>query len=603
MIPPKEFLKKIKPFSLLPENDLATLLSGLEVALFPKDTTIYRKGSTKGGVYLVFSGLIGLYDEEHLVDYVSRGELFGIVSSIDDSPALFDARCQEDSVCYVISNDNFRKIYGNNPQFASFFNTFINKRFRSFSKLARQQRDLPDAGNFLVPIASLITKSPITCPAGATIVEATQTMHQSKVGSIVVVDELMAPLGMFTSKDLRKVILRGAKEDPVTRFMSAPVVTIQDDKALFDAYTTMINHAGIDHLVVVHTNRVKGVLTSKDILSHFEPSSSILAIYRKIVKAAQVEELKTAFAQTKTAVARMAQRGIHFYDLSRMITSVNDTVVKKVIEIVLNEQALKDFVWVQMGSSGRREQILTTDQDNALVHLGGEPGAFAERVNELLADIGIAKCPANYMASNPLWQVSLDGWKEYFHSWFAEPVPDHLRYLTVFLDMRPLYGDVEIYDELLSHMYSVSTNQAVRMLAHDATMIEPPIGIFGIKHLDKGLDLKKFAIYPIVNGIRVMALENRILEITNTRSRIETLQRMGALGVELAEGLIESYEFIQDMRLRHHARLLDSPEPVHNKLQAKDVHKMDLLVLKEAFKIVASFQKFLKSRYAVEGML
>ncbi len=600
MIPPKEFLKKINPFSFLGEEELCILVSGLEIVLFPRDKVIYAKGSTGGDVYLVFSGLIGLYDDDELVDHVSRGELFGILGSMDDSPALFDARCQEDSLCYVIKNESFQKIFQSNGEFASFFKTFMDKRFRSFAQLTRQNA-LPSTGHFLVPVASILTKKPVTCSEHDSIVEATRAMQRNKVGSIVVVDGSMAPRGIFTSKDLRNAILSGDREDPVGRFMSHPVVALDGEKALFDAYTTMINHPGIDHLVVVHDERVEGVLTNKDILSQLEPSSSILAFYRKIMKAGEREELKTAFAQVKSAVARLAQGNVHFHDLSRMITSVNDTVVQKIVEMVLKEHSLKDFVWVHMGSSGRKEQILTTDQDNALIHREEtDPRAFAERMNDLLDEMGIPRCPARYMASNSRWRLNLEGWKDCFKNWFAEPKPDHLRYLTVFLDMRPISGNTEIYQELLDHVYHSVTNQAVRFLAHDATLMEPPIGIFGIKNLDKGLHLKRYGIFPIVNGIRVLALEHRILGITNTRMRMETLHKMGVLSADFATSLLEAYEFMQDLRLKHHARALEAQEPLDNKIHAKELHKMDLLVLKESFKIVSSFQKFLKSRYVVE---
>jgi CBS domain-containing protein len=187
-----------------------------------------------------------------------------------------------------------------------------------------------------------------------------------------------------------------------------------------------------------------------------------------------------------------------------------------------------------------------------------------------------------------------------FSRWFEEPTPDHIRYLTVFLDMRTVYGDAAPLEELLEHIHASATNQAVRFLAHDATLSEPPIGIFGIKHLDRGVNLKKFGIYPIANGVRVLALDHKLLHITNTRERIEALRDMKALGEERAGDLLEAYAFLQDLRLRHQAHALKNGVAGDNLIRVEELDKMDLLVLKESLKITASFQKMLKARYGVE---
>ena len=311
----------------------------------------------------------------------------------------------------------------------------------------------------------------------------TGIMEENKVGSIVVVDDEQKPLGIFTDNDLRKVVLYGDKHDQVKKFMSSPPIAIDAKKPLFDAYTTMINH-GIDHLIITNNGAVIGVITSKDILSQLEPSYSVLALYRKAIKATSIEELKIVFEKMNVAVAKMALRGLHFYDLSKMITSVHDAVVVKTIEILRKNYDVENFVWIHMGSSGRKEQIIATDQDNAMISSGSENMLeFAKAVNEALAKIGIPKCPANYMASNKRWNTDIETWKGYFKKWFNEPIPDHIRYLSIFLDMRPIYGDKKLYNELLEFIEDNATNQAIRFLALDATLIEPPIGIFGIKNL------------------------------------------------------------------------------------------------------------------------
>jgi CBS domain-containing protein len=180
--------------------------------------------------------------------------------------------------------------------------------------------------------------------------------------------------------------------------MSCPVKTINAQATIFEAYTKMID-AGIDHLVVNKNDRVFGVITRKDIQIHLAPSFSIVKLVRKVHKATAIDELKAVFEGLMVSVSKIAMTGPNFFDLTRMLCSVHDAVVKKVIQILTGEHDLARLLWVHMGSSGRKEEIIATDQDNALVYLGDSPTAFAASISESLAKIGIPKCLGNYMAS------------------------------------------------------------------------------------------------------------------------------------------------------------------------------------------------------------
>ncbi len=564
----------------------------------PGGAVICHKGEVCPHVFLVFSGLVGLYDGDEMVDLVSKGEIFGLLSALHQTPSYYEARALEDTICYVMDAEAFERVYQEHSAFASFFSTFIERRFRSFSRLARDQESIQD-GAATVLVETLLTKTPVVCAPHQTVGDAVGIMDAHQVGSVVVTDK-DRPVGILTNRDMRRVLLRGSRDSLVKDFMTTPVITVDRRASVLEAYTTLLR-TGIDHLVVVDGDRVHGVITSKDVLSQLEPSSSILALYRKVLKAVDLDELQGAFQAIRMAVSEMALKGTHFYQLSRMITSVYDTVVVKVIQRHTGLEQEADFLWVHVGSSGRKEQILTTDQDSAV--LCGPAGPCldtAARITQDLERLGIPRCPADYMASNPRWHLSLEEWTENFRRWFAEPVPDHVRYLTVFLDLRAVYGNADLLGRLIDSIHDSVTNQAVRFLAYDAALHEPPIGIFGIKHRDRGIDLKRFGIYPIANGIRVMVLDNRMLRITNTRERIEALRDAGALGQETAGDLLEAYAFLQDLRLRHQARALKHGTTGSGPLMAEHLDKMDLLVLKESLKVVASFQKNLKARYGVD---
>jgi len=598
MIPPREFIKKIQPFSFLSEDELDIILAGLEVHFFETNAQIYKKGMISDYVYVIFSGLIALFDDEAAVDYLSRGEIFGVMC-LHGCPSSFSAKAIEDSVCYSITMASFTVAFDKNKRFAAFFTTFINRRFRMFRTIASDRKVLEEA-SFVVEVNRIIYKEPIVSRSDTRIADAVSEMERNGVSSIVVTDDDRKPIGILTHKDLKNVIIRGEKSDIVTAFMSSPVKTIDTKATIFDALTKMIN-SGIDHLVVVtKEEKIFGVITRKDIQVHLEPSFSVVKLFRKVVRATTIKELETISRTLRVSVAKIAMTGASFYDLTRMICSVHDAIVAKVIEILAPGRSGDPYLWVHMGSSGRKEEIIATDQDNALVCKGSEPVAFAEDVTASLARIGFPKCPGNYMASNGRWNQGLSVWKEYFRQWFQRAIPDHIRFLSVFLDMRPVCGDTALYSELVAAIRPVVTDGAVNYLAHDAVQLEPPLGIPGIVRLHRGLDLKTYGIYPLVNGARVLAIDSGIFEITNTKERLEALNANGVISSEMCNDVLESYGFLQDFRLRHHSRAVLSQTDTNNTVSAKELSKVDLLLLKESLKIVASFQKFLMKKYNVQ---
>lgn len=595
MIPPKEFIRKIRPFSFLSENELDILVSALDVELFEKDKIIYKKGQISGYVYVIFSGVVGLFDDE-VVDYLSKGEVFGI-KSMYGIPLKFTVKTMEDTVCYLVAAKQFKAILDANERFASFFSTFINRSFRSFRSVASDKKILEEA-SFVLDVERIIYKKPVVCNDKTTLASAAAEMDKNAISSIIVIDDDIKPIGILTHKDLRKVIMRGDKSDPIAKFMSSPVKTITARTTIFDAFTKMIDN-GIDHLVVIKEGKVFGVITRKDIQIHLEPPFSIVKLFRKVRKAASIDELKTIFDGLKLSISKIAMTGPNFFDLTKILCSVHDAVVGKVIEMLSDGHPGDQFAWIHMGSSGRKEEIIATDQDNALICRGGNLEALAGNVNEALAGIGFPKCPGNYMASNSRWNQPQSVWKEYFRQWFADPVPDHIRYLSIFLDMRPVYGEPALYDEMLEAIKPMVTKKAVMLLAQDAIEIRPPLGVLGIIGLRKGVDLKTYGIYPIANGARVLALDNGIFGITNTKERLEALNADMTISDEMCHDLIESYGFLQDLRLRHHARAVLNQSQANNLVTGKELEKIDLVLLKESLKIVSEFQKFLMKKYDV----
>ncbi len=582
MIPPKDLLKRVVPFSYLSEKELEELVSSMDVEVYEAGERILKKGKIPKYVFFVYSGELSLKkgsEEER----ITKGEIFGVSAAIEKKPVEGDLYAAEDSVCYLFKADVFKKLVEENERFGEFFRFF---KERKFSSLRFSYVTLEDA--LLKPVKEIVRRNPVTCSRDTKVKEAAEKMFENRIGSLVVVED-EKPLGIFTDRDLKKAVSLDKVDERVEKFMSSPVISDEATSPIFEAYIKMLE-SGINHLVVTENGKISGVISIKDVLSAFEPLSRVTYLFRSLRRSESVDEVKEIVAESREIVKELTHRGVSFQDISRTLNAFYDVVYEKVFEF-LGEETDREFSFVVMGSGGRKEQIIATDQDNAMIT---EIKSYkfenvSKRAVELLDYVGIPKCKAGYMAPN--WCMSIDEWKRTFKNWFTNLTPQNVRHLTIFLDMRHVYGNEDLYNELRDYVFEAKTNQAVRFLAKDALTITPPIGFFGMKNLEKGIDLKLYGIYPIVNCARVLTLDAGIKEL-NTIERLRAVKEL--IGEERCETLVEVYNYIQNLRLRHQAHESD------NIVNAKELEKLDVVLLRESFKVIKNFQDFIKAHYGVE---
>ncbi|MBE8540335.1 putative nucleotidyltransferase substrate binding domain-containing protein [Geoglobus acetivorans] len=581
MIPPKELLKKTPPFSYLADNELDELIGAMEINAFEEGETIIPKNTVPGQIFYIYTGRVLIKNDHE--EILSSGELFPISLIMSENEYLdADAVAIEDTVCYIFEKQLVKKIALKNSRFKKFFEVFREKKFSelAFDKAIEEV--------FLKPVSVLISRPPVTCYPSYSVKDAAEIMLKSRVGSVVVTGG-GKPSGIFTDTDLKRAVSQKDIDAPVSEYMTRSLITSEIEDPVFEAYVKMMEN-GITHLIITRNGNLEGVISIKDILSIFEPFAKIVRLYAEMRRAKDFAEMKEIFNEVKREIKVLALRGLSFKDLSRMISSIYDwTYVKVLVELSKEFSLEESFSWINMGSSGRREQIIATDQDNAVITENSLPEDFLEDVNDALDYIGIPKCKAGYMAVK--WHYTIDEWKKLFSEWFSNTTPKNLRLLTVFLDMRHMFGNKKLYDELFDHILEIKNKQTMRFLALDAVALEPPIGFFGIKDLEKGIDLKKHAIYPIVNAVRVFAIDNSIQD-PNTLARISHL--IDVFGESRAEELKESFEYIQNLRLKHQIKSGD------NVIKYDELEKLDVAILRESLKIIKNFQKFVKSYYGVD---
>ena len=266
------------------------------------------------------------------------------------------------------------------------------------------------------------------------------------------------------------------------------------------------------------------------------------------------------------------------------------------------------FVFMVLGSEGRKEQTLKTDQDNAIIY---EDKAnehrelvreyflqFATKVSDRLNSVGFVYCTGGYMAQNPKWTHSLSHWKRSYDDWMAESVPETVIQFSTFFDCRYLYGEVSILEELKDYLDEELKKPMERLfffIAKNALQYEPPLtGIFkNIKTFKIGehevFDIKK-TMTPIVDLVRVFALRNHIFEV-NTGERLKALKNIGIFTEEECQDLLQSYYYLMGMRLKKHAmQIMHDHTLPDNFINTKTLTRIDKITLIEIFKTIENFQ-------------
>jgi CBS domain-containing protein len=455
----------------------------------------------------------------------------------------------------------------------------------------------------------------VVCVALSTPVgEAMATMVKAKVGSVIVTDDTRAPLGIFTQSDaLRRVVVPGhPMSAPIAEVMTAPPATISSHATAYDAMLAMAMHR-IRHLVIVDAEqKVAGVVSERDL---FAMQRIGLRNVRKVIEgAANIDELARAAGDVRRLCLNMLAQGVNAEKLTQFISGLNDSLTRRVIELVQGPHDLAelDWAWLAFGSEGRDEQTFSTDQDNGIIFtcpagvaaeaLRERFLAFAREVNEGLARCGFPLCKGNIMASNPSWCLSQEEWRERFAKWIRAPEPEALLNATIFFDFRALYGNEGLARELRQWLLGQTAGATLflRHMAENAVKAAPPLGMIRDFVFDSNaefphtLDLKAFGARPFVDAARILALGHGIVH-SSTTERLRAAAAQNLLGNDDINAAIEGFFFIQQLRLRNQ-RAVTAPGG-ENRIDPDKLNELDRQVLKEAFKQAKRLQSRLQLEY------
>lgn len=445
-------------------------------------------------------------------------------------------------------------------------------------------------------------KSPIFVQATDTLYQAVLTMNGVNAKHVLVQDG--EQVGMFTQADVcRAIAVRADFEAVAVRDFSVfNLKSIQATADVSDALLLMVSHK-IHRLPIMDNGQIVGVIGQSELLGYLSHHSELIA--SRIDQATTLEELGVAVAMVGKFIRTQHQHGTKVYVISRMVQSLNLHIFSKLWALIAPKELQENSCVIVMGSEGRGEQIMRTDQDNALIlrdnFVIDNLQEITNHFNTALDALGYPYCTGSMMMNNPIWCQSLGAFKERVSGWVQHAHGDNLIYLSVLLDGAVVCGDGLLFEELRRHLHEVVKTANTGFINRFA---KPAIEFgdgssFWQKFTgggDHDIDLKKAGIFPIVHGVRALALEYDICE-SSTKYRLQALTNKGVLDKEVAQNLMEALAFFLSKRLEV---ALTQPDKSARKVNPTTLSALDKDLLKESLAIVKAFKGYLVRHYRLD---
>ncbi|MES9972759.1 MAG: putative nucleotidyltransferase substrate binding domain-containing protein [Candidatus Thiodiazotropha sp.] len=609
----RDFLAQRPPFDALPEEQLNQLPKSLEIRYLRRGSLFPPADTTQGFIYILRSGAIELRDDEdNLVEKLAEGGLYTTDCQLIDFSRASHGLAVEDSLIYQLPCYVLKTLRKTEPAFDRHFAESIRDRLK---QAVRTLQDYGDEKNCVaemtVEVSDLIKKTPVTIDINSTIRQAAELMSDKNVSSVMILKGTQLA-GVITDRDLRKrCIAAGVSVDqPVSQIMTTNLETIQEGTMAIQALMTM-TRLHVHHLPVKRGDEVVGMLTATDLARHQSTNSAYLA--SDIRKAATVEDLAHVSERLPDLQFHLANSNASALHIGEAISSITDSLTARLIEMAEAELGPPPvrYVWLCGGSQARGEQTSHSDQDNAMLisdEMKAEHADYFERLSNRVSDglnaCGFIYCPGDAMATNPKWRQTLQIWRKYFNAWINKPEPMALMLSSIFFDLRPIYGEVELFNELQSDILSKTRGNGIftAYMAANALHHRPPLGFFRTfvlihdgKH-DDTFDIKHRGIVPITDIARVFALDQGLTPV-NTTERLEAAAETTVLSRDMGENLVDALEFIASIRIYHQAEQIRKGLKPDNYLSPEELSDLERRHLKDAFRVIQEMQDAMENRY------
>jgi CBS domain-containing protein len=628
-----DFLREFPPFDLLSSNDLMEISKEVKIIYVETGTSIFKKNDKQHSFfYVVRNGAIGLYREDNnvvkMVEICDAGDIFGIRPLITNENYILTATANEEAIVYGIPISIFQSVAESNKKINKFLITsFASNTYDPYTTDESEKIffDYLPPGN--LDILNLqtanFTKNPITCLTDTTVKNAAIKMRDYSIGCIVVVDREDFPVGVISSTDIKNKIATGLFDIdvPVEKIMSSPAITFPKDISIIDAQLQM-NKNNIGHLCITKNGTPNspliGILSNHDLVVSMGNNPSVLL--KEIKRSKRTKSLRKARNMANVLLRGYLEQNIPLTHISKIISEINDAVARQVVILSVSKMPTPppvNFAWIALGSQGRKEQLLFTDQDNALIfedvseEKQEETHLYFLELSKLIVKslhkIGYAYCSADMMANNPLWCKSLSEWKEQFNLWILNPDEKAILLSSIFFDFNYVYGDKNLVEELSESIFETTakTTNFFTFLGKDAQKNPSPLGFFKQFVVETNGERKDFfniksrALMPLIDAARLLILSKNIKGINNTAERFEKLAALEPHNKELFDSC--SYAFKALLKFRTKQGLLHNDSGKF--IELATLTKEEKLKLKRCFKPIREVQELLNVRFKLANFI
>ena len=591
---PKAFDAANPPFDRLTTTEVEKLRAALDIDYFRPDEAIIEQDKPADALYIVIKGTIEERDDKDLLALLGPKDSF-------DSRALVYGRsghafvAREETLCYAAPRATILSLIQSNPRFASFFYRDISRKLDDFVRDEEEQR----YGSLMRSrISELFLHPAAFIDAGDTIEAAGHMMHEIDSNALFVRDG--DRIGIITGMNLSKAVVlrRQSIQTPVRELAHFDVVTVRSDDFVSSALVLMTK-LNKRRVAVRDGERYIGVLEDIDVLGFLAGSAQV--VVGRIERASTEDDLAIAAREIAAQVRVLRRQGVGVDLIGEIMSDLNQRLFSRLFELTAPAEFRSSGCLIVMGSEGRGEQTVRTDQDNGLIL--SEPvdeaklDTFRADFSGALSRFGFPPCPGNVMVSNPAWSKSLSDYLADFRSWLA--LPDDTSHLNVaiFYDARPVAGDAQLLVAAKTGLIEMIRGEQA-FLAHFARAIDSfatPIGLFRNLITSAGdgdaLDLKKGGIFPIVplkHGQRETATDKRIVR----------LREFGVLHADFARELSQALQYM--MMLRLDGQLAASAGTSGTLVRPSSLSSMERDLLRDAFQVVKQFREFIHRHFNLD---
>jgi len=599
-----EFIRQTLPFNELPASILYPCVAKILVHYHCRGESFSADTPDKG-LRIIRSGAVELRDSDNkLLDRLGEGESFHIIGLNAERGAVI-ATVIEDALVYFVPDEVYRGLRKNDRSFDRYFSVQRNRRLR---RAARYQ---PELNTMMQQVNTLMSSNLLMMEPSATVQETAQAMAKRRVSSAFVVKNTEL-LGIVTDRDLRvRAVAKAlAPETPVSQVMTANPEWVKGQETIFAA-TLLMTQGRFHHLPVKINGETVGIVTTSDLI--LAKQDDPVYLVQHISRQADVNSIKQLVSGMSKLMIQWVNSGMRAQQVSQILTAVSDAITIRLIQLAEEQfgPAPVPWCWAGFGSQARSEQLLGADQDNGLVISDAVTAdqlpwfeKLARFVCDALNECGYVHCPGGIMAMTDEWCQPLATWQDTVRRWTRSPTQDAVMRVSIFFDVRCIYGDCSLADRLQETMLEQASQNSIFLAALCANALEarPPLGIFRRFVVDrdgehrKELDLKKRGVLPLTEIVRLHALAHKISAV-NTDERLKALAAEKHLTITNSRNLADALHFIQHLRISHQCEQVMRGESVSNFLNPRDLPKMAREQLRDAFTIIDEAQSAIRQTY------